>query len=77
MNGMWRIVELGVQKIQTSFSTKLRRRKMIKLIKKFFNLFRPKKIVPEVIEKCGVHVARFKKSCPRCQQLNQSHGQVW
>ena len=50
---------------------------MIKLIKKFFNLFRPKKIVPEVIEKCAVHVARFKKSCPRCQQLNQSHGQIW
>ena len=46
---------------------------MIRLIKKFFSLFKPKK----VIEKCAVHVARFKKSCPRCQQLNQLHGQVW
>jgi phage FluMu protein Com len=56
---------------------KLRRRKMIKLIKKFFNLFKSNKIIPEVIEKCAVHVTRFKKSCPRCQQLNQLHGQVW
>jgi len=46
---------------------------MIRLIKKFFNLFKPNK----VIEKCAVHVARFKKSCPRCQQLVQSHGQIW
>ena len=50
---------------------------MIKLIKKFFNLFKTNKIIPEVIEKCAVHVTRFKKSCPRCQQLNKLHGQIW
>ena len=47
---------------------------MIKKIwKKIKGWFKPNK----VIEKCAVHVARFKKSCPRCQQLNQLHGQIW
>jgi hypothetical protein len=50
---------------------------MIKLIKKFFNLFKPKKVIPKVIEKCGVHVTRFKKSCKRCQELRLQHGHVW
>jgi hypothetical protein len=50
---------------------------MIRLIKKFFNLFKPKKIIPEIIEKCNVHVTRFKKSCPRCQELMLQHGHVW
>ncbi len=38
---------------------------MIKLIKKFFNLFKSNKIIPEDIEKCAVHVTRSKKSCQR------------
>ena len=50
---------------------------MIRLIKKFLSFFRPQRVIPKVIEKCGTHVTRFKKSCPRCQELVRAHGKVW